>query len=91
MMNIDEIFKEQALKDLRQGICKVTFTKANGEIRVMHCTLNESELPPQKHIEEEIQKKKPNPNALAVWDVQKKDWRSFRWDSIKEFSTEFNV
>lgn len=87
-MNID---KEKTLKNLKQGICKVTFTKANGENRVMHCTLNESELPEQKHIEEEIQKKKPNPNALAVWDVQKKGWRSFRWDSIKEFKTEFNV
>jgi len=88
MMNID---KEQAIKDLKNGVCKVVFTKANGDNRVMHCTLNESILPAQKDIEEEIQKKKPNPNALAVWDTDKGGWRSFRWDSIKEFSTEFNL
>jgi len=87
-MNID---KEQTIKDLKNGVCKVVFTKANGENRIMHCTLNESILPAQKDIEEEIQKKKPNPNALAVWDTDKGCWRSFRWDSIKEFSTEFNL
>jgi|DEB0MinimDraft_10_1074344.scaffolds.fasta_scaffold125830_2 hypothetical protein len=88
MMNID---KEQAIKDLKNGVCKVVFTKANGDNRVMHCTLNESILPAQKDIEEEIQKKKPNPNALAVWDTDNGGWRSFRWDSIKEFKTEFNL
>jgi len=87
-MNID---KEQTMKDLKNGICKVIFTKANGDDRVMHCTLNESMLPAQKDIEEEIQKKKPNPNALAVWDTENNGWRSFRWDSIKEFKTEFNL
>ena len=80
------------MKDsLHKGICKVVFTKKNGDERVMHCTLQESELPPQIDVEEVIQKKKPNPDVLAVWDVEAKGWRSFRWDSIKEFNTEFNL
>lgn len=80
------------MKDsLHQGICKVVFTKKNGDERIMHCTLQESMLPEQMDIEEEIQKKKPNPDVLAVWDVEAKGWRSFRWDSIKNFSTEFNL
>ena len=80
------------MKDsLHKGICKVVFTKKNGDERIMHCTLQESMLPEQMDIEEEIQKKKPNPDVLAVWDVEAKGWRSFRWDSIKDFSTEFNL
>jgi hypothetical protein len=80
------------MKDsLHQGMCKVVFTKKNGDERIMHCTLQESMLPEQMDIEEEIQKKKPNPDVLAVWDVEAKGWRSFRWDSIKDFSTEFNL
>lgn len=86
-----EVDKDNALKSLKNGICKVLFTKANGEDRLMHCTLNESILPEQIDIEEVIQKKKPNPNAVAVWDTDVGGWRSFRWDSIKEFSTEFNL
>lgn len=76
---------------LHGGVCKVVFTKVNGDNRVMHCTLNASLLPEQMDLEEQIQKKKPNPDVLAVYDVEAKGWRSFRWDSIKEFTTEFNV
>ena len=83
--------KDNAVKSLKEGICKVVFTKANGDTRIMHATLNEAHLPEQIDLEEVIQKKKPNPNVLAVWDVEAKGWRSFRWDSLKEFNTEFNV
>ena len=80
------------MKDsLHKGVCKVVFTKKNGDERIMHCTLQESMLPEQIDIEEQIQKKKPNPDVLAVWDVEAKGWRSFRWDTIKDFSTEFNL
>ena len=88
-----EIDKDNVVKSLKNGVCKVVFTKANGDNRVMHATLNESMLPEQIDLEEAIQKKTktPNPNVLAVFDVEAKGWRSFRWDSLKEFNTEFNV
>lgn len=85
------IDKEDVKNKLQNSICKITFTKANGEIRIMHCTLNESLLPKQIDLEEEIQKKKPNPDVLAVWDVENSGWRSFRWDSLTEFETEYNL
>ena len=85
------INKDQIIEDLHKTICRLVFTKANGDERVMHCTLQESMLPEQVDIEESIQKKKPNPDVLAVWDVEAKGWRSFRWDSVKEFTTEFNL
>ena len=82
MLKID---KDNVVKSLKNGVCKVVFTKANGDNRVMHATLNESMLPEQIDLEEVIQKKtkKPNPNVLAVFDVEAKGWRSFRWDSLK--------
>jgi len=85
------INKDQIMESLHNTICRVVFTKANGDERVMHCTLQESMLPEQIDLEETIQKKKPNPDVLAVWDVEAKGWRSFRWDSVKEFTTEFNL
>ena len=81
-----EIDKNALTSLLHETICKVTFKKVNGDTRVMHCTLNESELPSQIDVEEHIQKKKPNENVLAVWDVEAKGWRSFRWDSIIEWN-----
>lgn len=83
--------KQAIVNDLHNKVCKVVFTKANGDTRIMHCTLQESMLPPQTDIEEHIQKKKPNPDVLAVWDVEAQGWRSFRWDSVTDFKTEFNV
>jgi hypothetical protein len=83
--------KEALLEALHDGICEVTFTKKNGEERVMACTLNEGFLPTQIDIEEAIQKKKPNPEVLAVWDTDVGGWRSFRWDSLKDFKKEINL
>ena len=92
MDNLETKWDKQKVKeDLHDGVCKVVFTKANGDERVMHCTLREELLPPQMDVEEVIQKKKSNPDVLAVWDVEAKGWRSFRWDSVKEFTTEFNL
>jgi len=83
--------KEDITKKLHEGICKIIFTKANGDTRIMHCSLNESLLPEQIDLEEAVQKKTPNPDVLAVWDVENSGWRSFRWDSVKEFSAEHNL
>jgi len=84
-----EINKEQIIADLKEGICNITFTKVNGDKREMRCTLKESLLPEQKDLEEEIQKKtkKPNVDVLAVFDIEAKGWRSFRWDSLTEYAT----
>lgn len=80
--------KEDIVKQLHESVCTVTFTKVNGEERVMSCTLKESLLPAQTDVEEHIQKKKPNPDVLAVWDTVAEGWRSFRWDSLKDFKME---
>lgn len=85
------MMNQQEIKDaLHTNVCTVTFTKVNGDERVMRCTLKEDVLPAQTDLEEHIQKKAktPNPDVLAVYDVTAEGWRSFRWDSIKDFKVE---
>jgi hypothetical protein len=85
------IDKDEVLQNLKEGICKVVFTKVNGDSRTMHCTLNEKHLPAQVEMAEATQKKKPNPDVLAVWDTQAEGWRSFRWDSLTDVNTGFDL
>lgn len=71
---------------LQTGIVEVNFVKKDGTQRKLLCTLMPSELPAQTDLEEAVQKKTPNPDVLAVWDIENKGWRSFRYDSILGFS-----
>jgi hypothetical protein len=68
---------------LLENECIVEFTKVNGEVRSMSCTLNSHIVPPAPEpkvlAEGEVLKvKKENPNVMNVWCLDKKEWRSFR-------------
>jgi hypothetical protein len=63
---------------LNEYVIEVTFTKKDGTERVMNCTLLEDYLP-----ETTGAGRAASLDALSVYDVDKDDWRSFRWDSIK--------
>jgi hypothetical protein len=60
---------------------KLEFTKKNGDLRKMRCTLNESFIPHDK-LPKKIPKRKEPETALAVFDLDKQDWRSFCWDEL---------
>lgn len=72
---------------LRMGPVKVTFTKKDGSERVMNCSLQENVVVPHEKTTDRV--KEDNPETLAVWDIDKKAWRSFRLDSIKQ--VEFTI
>lgn len=79
--------RDTLLKDLRSNVVEVSFTKVNGEARVMRCTLLPRLLPEsyKQSIEEQTEENKfhrENPNVIAAWDVQAGGWRSFRIDSV---------
>jgi hypothetical protein len=59
----------------------VTFTKKDGSERVMRCTLAESRIP-SEHAPKSEGTTKKNDDSLAVYDVEKSGWRSFRWESL---------
>ena len=74
--------------NLQTAILNVAFIKKDGTQRLMRCTLRADLLPAQTDLEESIQKKTPNPEVLAVWDLDNDGWRSFRYDSIIGFTLE---
>ncbi len=65
---------------LRMGPVTVTFTKKDGDIRVMSCTLEEAAIPEQhrpKPLAEGQTPRKRNDDSLSVWDLNANGWRSF--------------
>jgi hypothetical protein len=62
---------------LSQGVYEVTFTKVDGETRVMPCTLASSHLPPAPMKEKKVIKEEKL-DTISVWCTDKKEWRSFR-------------
>lgn len=80
------IDRSDILSSLHEGVCEVTFEKTNGELRIMSCTLRQDMIPfvPQEEGEKK-RTKTPNEEVQPVYDVKAPGWRSFRWDSVKEF------
>ena len=76
--------KEELLELLHKEVVEVTFTKLNGDKRVMPCTLIESYLPPAKKDEPLTQKKvrEISDKVVSVWAVESKGFRSFRYDRV---------
>jgi len=74
--------RDQIIETLQAGLMEVTFTKTNGEERVMKCSLHKSFT---VNLTEEVKntnERAMNEDVIPVWDVEKGGWRSFRLDSI---------
>ena len=92
----DRRFGQQKLTQaLREAVCDVTFNKADGTQRQMRCTLkpeivNEFISEPE-HTERNHRTtpKKPNDGLMTVFDLDVKDWRSFRFERIVEFYADY--
>lgn len=82
-----DMTKESVKDALRNGILTVGFTKTNGEVRQMRCTLRSDMIPATPVVEGKTPKKE-NPDVQAVWDLDKGAWRSFRFDSLNSATAE---
>ena len=81
------LFTRDGLVDmLRHNLVTVTFTKINGEERVMCCTLQSSYIPNAPTTNGEIVIKETKSDTVSVWDVNANGWRSFRVNSVKSIS-----
>ena len=80
-MEVVDRTKLQQLLEL--NICKVSFTKQDGTVRDMVCTLKDSIIVPHEKKTDRV--KTENNNIMAVWDAEKNAWRSFKIDSIISF------
>ena len=96
------IIREWVKSLLQKSTVTVTFVKADGTDREMLCTLNWDYIPsaaiiiptraPVDGIVKESKKprKEPDPHSLRVFDVEKQEWRSFRFDRLKKVTAELN-
>lgn len=81
------------LEALHKGPCTVTFTKVNGEQRVMSCSLAANLLPtppapkPVAEGKEQVVRKE-SLETIRVFDLNKQEWRSFRVDGVTDFKEE---
>jgi len=75
--------KNELVHWLHTGTPTVTFTKVNGEKRVMKCTLREDLVPFVETTTSKGTTRKVSDGVIAAWDVNKKAWRSFRIDSVE--------
>ena len=73
--------KEWLKKHLMFERTKVVFTKKDGTEREMECTINHDYIPEDKQPKGLGRVK--SEEVLAVFDLQLKEWRSFRYDAIK--------
>lgn len=61
--------------------CEVTFTKVDGSVRTMPCTLMATALPARdatKLHETRLYK----PETISAWCLDKSEWRSFRTANV---------
>lgn len=74
---------------------RLTFTKADGTIRTMRCTLDPLKLPPQSApviiTNETRRRKEPDQETARVFDLDLQQWRSFRFDRLRNIAAELNL
>ncbi len=63
----------------------VTFTKVNGDQRIMKCTQNFELIPTDKYPQQNEMPSPINEEVCRVFDMEIRDWRSFRKDSVTEW------
>jgi len=82
-----KIFREWLGGVLRTNYVNIHFRKKDGSIRIMNCTLQEGKTL-------DYEKKTDRVRAVSeencpVFDIDKEEWRSFRYDSVTEIR--FNI
>lgn len=77
-----ELNKEEILEVLKGGEATVMFTKVDGTLRGLHCTLDMRLIPPTPPMGPMRVKKKLSEDVIRVWSIGDEAWRSFRTDSV---------
>jgi hypothetical protein len=68
---------------LKSNTVEVTFTKVNGEQRVMTCTLKEDVIPKYEKKTESVRVK--SDSSVSCFDVNANGWRSFKPENVISF------
>lgn len=76
-----ELNKESIKAALQLGAHAVTFTKTDGSLRSMKCTLQPHLLPPHT-VKEKTCASGENCDCLKVYDLEVHGWRAFKISKI---------
>ena len=82
--------EQELFRDWLKGVLRmyeetqITFTKKNGDQRVMKCTLKETIVP--VYVTKTSGERAQSNDTLFVYDLDKSDWRSFRFDSVTQIN-----
>lgn len=66
-----------------KNLC-ITFTKSDGTDRALYCTLVQSAIPAEKAPKGTG--REATDTTQRVFDVEKQEWRSFKWETVKSVS-----
>lgn len=90
---LEDIEKNWLLNNLRMSQMNITFEKVDGTIRQMLCTLNPELLPKVEPVvlaegeeAKEVKPRKESTTAFRVFDLEKSEFRSIRWDSMTQIN-----
>jgi hypothetical protein len=87
---------------LQKTAARIDFIKSDGTVRQMRCTLDWDQIPPQppktapasaavaESIESVKPRKQPSDETLRVYDLDKQEWRSFRFDRLQNITVDLN-
>jgi len=73
------------INQLRTNVVEVTFTKVNGEKRVMPCTLSSEFIPDFTEQKVAVEKHSVNETVVRAYAVDKQAWRSFKVENVNSF------
>ncbi len=81
-------FREWLADLLKNEKVTISFTKVNGDLRDMTCTLKEMLIPAEQLKKTQVKESTADkePTNQPVYDVNAQGWRSFRYDSITQIS-----
>lgn len=84
LQTLDEEDVRDVIREaLQEGPCEILFTKVSGEVRLMKCTLDETEIPDSKKPVGEMIETEDMKKVLRVFDTELGEWRSFRVANVK--------
>lgn len=88
-----QIFRDWLRELLHKDQVTITFVKADGASRTMRCTLNWDHIPKEKHPKglRESRASDQEPSTLAVFDLDQSEWRSFKYERVRQISATLNL
>ena len=82
--------KQEIIEALKAHKCVIKFTKVNGEVREMPCTLRE-DIVPKYERKTPIKETAKETDLISVWCLDKGAWRSFHASSVSELKLELGM